>query len=1026
MAHSACLLPSSLSHQLLKSTLAGVEIRGSLNRPQLLPAFSFRSLQRAKCHPVIVRAQADGGEQVLALNVKKRTPAQSIPADVIVDNNSDEQYTILTVVAGNRPGLLQLITATFRDLGLDVGKATVDLDNEGLVSDQFYVTDSDGNKVTNQQDLQNIKKCVLNVLGQGSGSTAQGGRSGINQKGRPVTFRYDRALLSNVAPEHQRRTELLYGLMDVYIKNDVLSIQKSIVDHVEYTVARSRYKFDDFEAYQGTAYSVRDRLIESWNDTQQYFKDQDPKRVYYLSMEFLMGRSLLNSIFNLGVRDQYIEALQQLGYELEVLAEQERDAALGNGGLGRLAACFLDSLASLNYPGWGYGIRYQYGMFRQTLRDGYQHEQPDYWLTFGNPWEIERVHVTYPVRFYGQSEEYLENGRKRFRWTGGETVEAVAYDNPIPGYLTNNTINLRLWAAKPSGEFDLQSFNTGDYVTAILSKQRAEAISSVLYPDDRTYQGKELRLKQQHFFVSATLQDIVRRYKDQHDNFDDFANKVALQLNDTHPTIGIPELMRLLMDEEGLEWKHAWGITTRCFSFTNHTVLPEALEKWPIELLQSVLPRHLQIIYDINFLFMEELKKSLGTDYSRLSRMSIIEEGEHKAVRMASMAVVASHTVNGVAVLHSELIKTVLFKDFSDYWPEKFQNKTNGVTQRRWLAFCNPGLGQIISQWLGTESWITNLDLLSGLTPHIDDPALHQQWRAVRRQNKARLAAYIEDATGVKVSIDAMFDVQVKRIHEYKRQLLNVLAIIHRYDCIKNMKPEDRRKVVPRVCILGGKAAPGYDMARRIIKLICSVGDVINNDPDIGNLLKLVFVPDYNVSVAEIIVPAGDLSQHISTAGNEASGTSNMKFAMNGGLILGTLDGANVEIREEIGEENMFIFGAKTSEVSRLRAERRTFTPCREFTRVVGMISNGVFGATEDLIPLCESIEGANDFYLLANDFPSYLSAQAAVDKAYVDVNRWTRMSILSTAGSGKFSSDRTITEYAEKIWDIEPCNRPL
>ena len=431
---------------------------------------------------------------------------------------------------------------------------------------------------------------------------------------------------------------------------------------------------------QGTAYSVRDRLIESWNDTQQYFKDQDPKRVYYLSMEFLMGRSLLNSIFNLGVKDEYTEALNELGYELEVVAEQERDAALGNGGLGRLAACFLDSMATLNYPGWGYGIRYQYGMFRQTLRDGFQQEQPDYWLTFGNPWEIERVYVTYPVRFYGQIEDVGDPSAKRKLWTGGETVEAVAYDNPIPGYLTNNCINMRLWAAKPSGEFDLQSFNTGEYVTAILSKQRAEAISSVLYPDDRTYQGKELRLKQQHFFVSATLQDIVRRYKDQHTDFSDFANKVALQLNDTHPALGVPELMRLLIDEEGLAWGEAWGVTQACFSFTNHTVVAEALEKWPVELLETVLPRHLQIIFEINFVHLEGLKKEIGTDFARLARMSIIEEGEHKAVRMASLAVVASHTVNGVAKIHSEVIKTTLFKDFHAVWPHKFQNKTNGVT----------------------------------------------------------------------------------------------------------------------------------------------------------------------------------------------------------------------------------------------------------------------------------------------------------------------------------------------------------
>ncbi|CAI5534681.1 unnamed protein product, partial [Closterium sp. Naga37s-1] len=593
------------------------------------------------------------------------------------------------------------------------------------------------------------------------------------------------------------------------------------------------------EADKATAYSVRDRLIESWNDTQQYFKDQDSKRVYYLSMEFLMGRSLLNSIFNLGMKDQYVEALGQLGYKLEVLAEQERDAALGNGGLGRLAACVLDSMATLNYPGWGYGIRYQYGMFRQTLQDGFQHEQPDYWLTFGNPWEIERVFVTYPVRFYGTVESYTEAGHPRKRWVEGETVEAVAYDNPIPGYHTNNTINLRLWGAKPSGEFDLQSFNTGDYVNAILSKQKAEAISSVLYPDDRTYQGKELRLKQQHFFVSATMQDVVRRYKEEHTTFDEFKDKVALQLNDTHPVLALVELMRLLVDEEGLEWGYAWNITSHTFSYTNHTVLPEALEKWPVEILEALLPRHLEIMYEINHNFIVDLKKRIGNDYDRLSRMSIIEEGAHKSIRMATLAVVTCHTINGVSQIHTDLIQNTLFKDFYDIWPHKFQNKTNGVTQRRWLAFCNPGLAGILTQWLGTESWITNLDLVAGLKEHVDDPLLQTQWMQVRRQNKARLAAYIEGISGIKVSIDAMFDVQVKRIHEYKRQLLNVMSIIHRYDCIKKMSPEDRKRVVPRVCLLGGKAAPGYDLAKKIVKLISAVSEVINNDEDVGDLLKL-------------------------------------------------------------------------------------------------------------------------------------------------------------------------------------------
>eukprot|EP01018_Ginkgo_biloba_P014979 Gb_36824 [translate_table: standard] len=686
----------------------------------------------------------------------------------------------------------------------------------------------------------------------------------------------------------------------------------------------------------------------------------------------------------------------------------------------------MDSLATLDFPAWGYGLRYQYGLFRQVIIDGFQHEQPDYWLNFGNPWEIERVHITYPIKFYGKVEEEVSNDRKRWKWIPGEMVEAVAYDNPIPGYDTGNTINLRLWAAKPSGESDLESFNTGDYINAIINKQRAETISSVLYPDDRSYQGKELRLKQQYFFVSASLQDIMRRFKDFHSNFDEFPDKVALQLNDTHPSIAVAELMRMLVDEENVEWKRAWGIVKKVFSFTNHTVVPEALEKIPVELLESLLPRHLQIIYDINFFFLEDLRRQFGSNYDRLARMSIIEEGAVKSVRMATLSIVACHTVNGVSQVHSEILRTTLFKDFFDIWPHKFQTKTNGVTQRRWLAVGNPGLRDVITKWLGTEAWIKNLDLLMGLRKHASNPQLQSEWRMVHRMNKSRLAEYIQEISGLTVSIDAMFDVQVKRIHEYKRQFLNVLSIIHRCDCIKNMTSEEKKKVVPRVCLIGGKAAPGYEIAKKIIKLIHAVSGKINSDPEIGNLLKLVFIPDYNVSVAEVIIPGSDLSQHISTAGHEASGTSSMKFVMNGCLILGTLDGSTIEIMEEIGEENMFIFGAKVHEVSTLRDAKHDFQPPREFTRVIRMIRNGYFGFQDYFQSLCDTVDGeGEDFYLLGNDFASYLEAQAAADRTFIDQEKWTRMSIISTAGSGKFSSDRTIKEYAEQAWGIEPCKRP-
>ena len=637
-------------------------------------------------------------------------------------------------------------------------------------------------------------------------------------------------------------------------------------------------------------------------------------------------------------------------------------------------------------------------MFRQALSDGFQREQPDFWLTVGNPWEIERPNVFYPIKFYGHVSSVTEGARQSFRWHAGEEVIAVAYDTPIPGWQTSNTNNLRLWSAKPAREFDLESFNSGDYVNSILAKQRAETISrcaasavsrrfsplrppiytldpcgcppSVLYPDDRTYQGKELRLKQQFFMVSATLQDILRRFKDAHPGAEAlstlFANKVALQLNDTHPTIGVAELMRLLMDESGLGWTAAWDVTTRVFSFTNHTVLPEALEKWPVELVEALLPRHMQIINDINWRFLQEVQRLFPGDMERLRRMSIIEEGEGKCVRMAHLALVASHTVNGVAAIHSELIKHTIFRDFYAFWPHKFQNKTNGVTQRRWLAFCNPPLRALISQALATDAWIGDLDLLRGLKPFAEDPAFRAQWSAVKHAAKVRLAAVIKEQCGVVVSPDALFDIQVKRIHEYKRQLLNVLGIVHKYDAIKKMTPQQRAAVVPRVCVIGGKAAPGYDLAKRIIKLVNEVGNVVNRDPEVGDLLKLVFLPDYNVSLAEVIVPASELSQHISTAGTEASGTSNMKFCMNGCLIIGTMDGANVEIAEEIGPENMFIFGASAQDVPHLRRERASFQPDPRFFAVCDMIRRGAFGWPDFFAPLVDSIT-QGDYYLVAS-----------------------------------------------------------
>lgn len=913
----------------------------------------------------------------------------------------------MTYSCTSNAGLLASLASTFADLGLDVVRADIGTKGGGIL-DKFWVKTSGGEKVADE-DVFGVKAALEISLA-----------ACIKCNVRPK-------LTVPGAPEE--RAELLHTLMDTYTTTSVLDIQQAIIRHVEYTLARSRYKFDDLEAYMATAYSVRDRLIESWNDTQTYFKAVDPKRVYYMSMEFLMGRSLLNALYNLDVKDQYAEALSELGYKLETLVEKERDAALGNGGLGRLAACFLDSMATLNLPAWGYGIRYQYGMFRQVLVDGFQHEQPDYWLNFGNPWELERsASIAYQISFYGHVSVHEEGGRQVFKWNPGEMVTAVAYDTPIPGFQTKNTINLRLWAAKPDREFDLQAFNTGDYVQAILSKQRAETLSSVLYPDDRTYEGKELRLKQQHFFVSATVQDVVRRYKDKHDTWDEFVDKVAFQMNDTHPTLLVPELMRVLMDHEGLGWTKSWELVTGTCNFTNHTVLPEALERWPIGMLEKLLPRHMQIIYDINWRFLQQMRSKFGDDWDRISKLSIIEEtpqGE-KYVRMAYLAVVASRHVNGVAAIHSDILRHDVFNAFYQVFPEKFQNKTNGVTPRRWLAFCNPLLRDLITQRLGTDAWINDLNSLTKLREHADDPEFGAAWRSVKEANKAKAISLIERIAGVQLpNKAALLDVQVKRIHEYKRQLLNVLGIIHRYDTIRKMSPEEKeRSVVPRICVVGGKAAPGYEMAKRIIKLVSAVAEKINNDPAVGDLLKVAFIPDYNVSVAEAIIPGTELSQQISTAGTEASGTGNMKFAMNGALIIGTMDGANIEIAQEIGEENMFIFGARAEEVPRLRRERAAMTLEPRFTNVVNMIRRGEFGWQDYFAPLADSIT-YSDYYLLAVDFAAYLDAQAAVDGKYKDVDAWTRSSILSVAGSGFFSSDRTIAEYASQIWGVEPCRVP-
>ncbi|GAM18748.1 hypothetical protein SAMD00019534_019230 [Acytostelium subglobosum LB1] len=826
-----------------------------------------------------------------------------------------------------------------------------------------------------------------------------------------------------VPPTEKKKGSKLFALKTDFLKNDEDSIQKGILDHVEYTLARTKYNFDSFSAYQGSAYSVRDRLIERWNETQQYYTEQDPKRVYYLSMEYLMGRTLQNAVYNMNLKDEYHNALLEFGFELEDLYEEEKDAALGNGGLGRLAACFMDSLATLKYPAWGYGLRYNYGMFEQGIYDGYQTEVPDYWLVAGNPWEIERLDVQYTVRFYGQVVERKTSEGVRHEWEGGELVQAIAYDTPVPGYHTTNTNNIRLWSSKPHKEFDLEAFNGGNYLSAVEAKQRSENITSVLYPNDNTYSGKELRLKQQYFFVAATLCDIVRRYKKSHTDWKEFPNKVAVQLNDTHPTIGVIELFRKLLDEEGLAWDEAWSIVTKTFAYTNHTILPEALEMWPVKLIEDLLPRHMQLIYGINHRFLITVTQKWPDNIEKMRSLSIIQEGEEKKVRMAHLAIVGSHCVNGVAAMHSDLVKHKVFPDFFALFPDKFQNKTNGVTPRRWIQQANPTLSNILNRWLNTDKWVIDLELIKGIKEHMDNPQLIEEWKQMKLINKQRLADFILEHCGIKVNINALFDVHIKRIHEYKRQLLNILSVIHRYLTIKKMSPEERRNVAPRVVIFAGKAAPGYFMAKRHIKLINSVAEVINNDKEVDEHLKVVFIANYNVSVAQVIIPASDINQQISTAGTEASGTSNMKFTMNGSLIIGTLDGANVEIAEEVGQENMFIFGLRTSEIDKAREKMKAkeVVVDSRLQEVFLNIELGTFGAPEVFKPILDSLN-YGDFYLTMQDFPLYLDAQEEVDNLWKRPDDWIRKSIINTASTYFFSSDRAMKEYAQQIWGIEPC----
>jgi starch phosphorylase len=795
--------------------------------------------------------------------------------------------------------------------------------------------------------------------------------------------------------------------------------------HWNCTLGRDRNCRSIHYAYTALALAVRDRLTERWKNTHYAYDQEECRRTYYLSMEFLLGRALRNAMLNLGLEDPMHQALDELGLDLEELADWEPDAGLGNGGLGRLAACFLDSCATLQLPVMGYGIRYEYGMFRQEIVNGHQIEEPEHWLRNGHVWELERPELTVRVKFGGRTEYCNASGRAgQVVWIDTDDVLAVPFDVPIPGY-RNGTVNtLRLWKSAATDEFKLGEFNAGDYVESVRAKNLAENISMVLYPNDASENGKELRLRQQYFLASASLQDVVRKWvADYGEDFSQFAEKNCFQLNDTHPAIAVAELMRLLIDEHGLNWNDAWSITRRTMAYTNHTLLPEALEKWPVRLFRQMLPRLLEIIFEINARFLDEVAARWPGDIGRLGRMSLIEEGHEQQVRMAYLAIVGSFSVNGVAELHSDLLRHGLFRDFYELWPGRFNNKTNGITPRRWLAACNSELAALITEAIG-DGWVTDLGRLAKLRPFAEDAAFRDRWRSIKRRNKERLLHFKNQELGLDLTNpDMLFDVQVKRIHEYKRQLLNVLHVIHLYDYIKRGNTQDW---TPRCVLFGGKAAPGYAMAKRIVKLINNVASTINGDSSVREYLTVVFLPNYRVSAMEIICPGTDLSEQISTAGKEASGTGNMKFMMNGALTIGTLDGANIEIREEVGAENFFLFGLTAEEVER---KKGSYDPGaiiegnEDLRRVMQFLESGYFNRFEPGIfdAVIESIRSPFDPWMTAADFPSYVEAQRSAAAAYRDPEHWTRMSILNTAASGKFSTDRTIGDYNREIWRLAP-----
>ena len=807
------------------------------------------------------------------------------------------------------------------------------------------------------------------------------------------------------------------------------ALKRAFIDNLFYVQGRFREVASPNDIYMATAFTVRDRLLERWLKCAQAYKDSQARTVCLLSAEYLPGPHLRNNLINLGIVEAAREAGQELGLDLREILESEEEPGLGNGGLGRLAACYMDSLGTQQIPAIGYGIRYEFGIFDQAIEDGWQVEMSDTWLKNGNPWELPRYRIRFPVKFGGRTEQYHdEHGSLHIRWIADMEINGVAYDTPILGYGVGNVSLLRLWKSEAPESFDFQAFNVGDYYGSVHAKIEAETISRVLYPNDEPEAGKELRLKQQYFFASCSLQDMLRLHQYTASPFATFAEKFVIQLNDTHPAIAVAELMRLLMDEHGMGWDQAWAITQQTFCYTNHTLLPEALETWSVRLFERLLPRLLEIIYEINRRFLDEVRVRFLGDEARVARMSLIGEEGGRRVRMANLAVVGAHAVNGVAALHSELVKTTVLKDFYELWPERFHNVTNGVSPRRFIAVSNQRLAALITETCGDEHWLRDLDRLHTLEAQADDPGFQERWRGVKTVAKHNLAAWLAKHAWVKVDPESMFDVQAKRFHEYKRQHLNLLHIVSLY---QRLKQDPNHSLVPRTFIFGGKAAPGYYMAKLMIKLINAVGEVINHDPQVNGTIRVAFLPDFNVQNAQRLYPAADLSEQISLAGKEASGTGNMKFAMNGALTIGTLDGANVEIREEVGAENFFLFGMTADEVRQRQAEGYRpwdhYRDDHELKSVIDLINSGVFSHGDPTLfrPLTDGLVNQDPFMVLA-DYRAYLDCQEQVSQAWADRRRWNRMSILNCARMGKFSSDRAVREYAETIWHVQPHPVPL